>query len=57
MSDNDTDLKSILRFDSELNQVQDLDLLLELILSEARKLNSLGEQKSCYFITHYLFHL
>jgi HD-GYP domain-containing protein (c-di-GMP phosphodiesterase class II) len=37
MSDNATDLKSILRFDSELNQVQDLDLLLERILSEARK--------------------
>jgi HD-GYP domain-containing protein (c-di-GMP phosphodiesterase class II) len=37
MSDNATDLKSILRFDSELNQVQDLDLLLERILLEARK--------------------
>jgi HD-GYP domain-containing protein (c-di-GMP phosphodiesterase class II) len=37
MSDTGADLKSILRFDSELNQIQDLDLLLECILSEARK--------------------
>jgi HD-GYP domain-containing protein (c-di-GMP phosphodiesterase class II) len=32
-----TDLKSIIRLDSELNQMQDLDLLLERILLEARK--------------------
>ncbi|MDR2021080.1 MAG: HD domain-containing protein [Treponema sp.] len=32
-----TDFKSILRLDSELNQIQDLDLLLERILLEARK--------------------
>ncbi len=31
-----TDLKSIIRIDSELNQIQDLDLLLERILLEAR---------------------
>lgn len=31
------DLKSIIRIDSELNQIQDLDLLLERILLEARK--------------------
>jgi HD-GYP domain-containing protein (c-di-GMP phosphodiesterase class II) len=37
MSGNERDLKSILRFDSELNQIQDLDLLLERILSGARK--------------------
>ncbi|MDR1507896.1 MAG: HD domain-containing protein [Treponema sp.] len=36
MSDN-TDFKSIIRLDSELNQIQDLDLLLERILLEARK--------------------
>jgi HD-GYP domain-containing protein (c-di-GMP phosphodiesterase class II) len=35
MPDN-TDFKSILRLDSELNQIQDLDLLLERILQEAR---------------------
>ena len=32
-----TDFKSILEIDSELNQIQDLDLLLERILSEARR--------------------
>ena len=32
-----TDFKSIIRLDSELNQIQDLDLLLERILYEARK--------------------
>ena len=31
------DFKSIIRLDSELNQIQDLDLLLERILHEARK--------------------
>ncbi|MDR0585659.1 MAG: HD domain-containing protein [Treponema sp.] len=36
MSDS-TDFKSILKLDSELNQIQDLDLLLERILLEARK--------------------
>jgi HD-GYP domain-containing protein (c-di-GMP phosphodiesterase class II) len=35
MSDG-TDFKQILRLDSELNQIQDLDLLLERILQEAR---------------------
>jgi HD-GYP domain-containing protein (c-di-GMP phosphodiesterase class II) len=34
---NETDFKSILRIDSELNQIQDLDLLLERILQEARE--------------------
>jgi len=33
----DTNFKSILEIDSELNQIQDLDLLLERILLEARK--------------------
>jgi HD-GYP domain-containing protein (c-di-GMP phosphodiesterase class II) len=33
----ETDFKSILQLDSELNQIQDLDLLLERILLEARK--------------------
>ncbi|MDR2210484.1 MAG: HD domain-containing protein [Spirochaetaceae bacterium] len=33
----DTDFKSIVKLDSELNQIQDLDLLLERILLEARK--------------------
>ncbi|MDR2470583.1 MAG: HD domain-containing protein [Treponema sp.] len=33
----DTDFKSIIELDSELNQIQDLDLLLERILLEARK--------------------
>jgi HD-GYP domain-containing protein (c-di-GMP phosphodiesterase class II) len=33
----ETDFKSILRLDSELNQIQDLDLLLERILLEARR--------------------
>jgi HD-GYP domain-containing protein (c-di-GMP phosphodiesterase class II) len=33
----DPDLKSIIELDSELNQIQDLDLLLERILLEARK--------------------
>jgi HD-GYP domain-containing protein (c-di-GMP phosphodiesterase class II) len=33
----DTDFKSIIKLDSELNQIQDLDLLLERILLEARK--------------------
>ena len=32
-----TDFKSIIRLDSELNQIQDLDLLLERILLEARR--------------------
>jgi len=32
-----TDFKSIIQLDSELNQIQDLDLLLERILFEARK--------------------
>jgi response regulator RpfG family c-di-GMP phosphodiesterase len=32
-----TDFKSIIRMDSELNQIQDFDLLLERILLEARK--------------------
>ena len=32
-----TDFKSIIKLDSELNQIQDLDLLLERILLEARK--------------------
>lgn len=32
-----TDLQSIIRIDSELNQIQDLDLLLERILLEARR--------------------
>jgi HD-GYP domain-containing protein (c-di-GMP phosphodiesterase class II) len=32
----DTDFKSIIQLDSELNQIQDLDLLLERILREAR---------------------
>ncbi|MDR2479493.1 MAG: HD domain-containing protein [Treponema sp.] len=31
------DFRSIIRLDSELNQIQDLDLLLEMILFEARK--------------------
>ena len=33
----DTDFKSIIKLDSELNQIQDLDLMLERILLEARK--------------------
>ncbi|MDR2701653.1 MAG: HD domain-containing protein [Spirochaetaceae bacterium] len=33
----DPDLKSIIKLDTELNQIQDLDLLLERILLEARK--------------------
>ena len=33
----DTDFKSIIKLDSELNQIQDVDLLLERILLEARK--------------------
>jgi HD-GYP domain-containing protein (c-di-GMP phosphodiesterase class II) len=33
----DTDFRSIIKLDSELNQIQDLDLLLERILLEARK--------------------
>jgi HD-GYP domain-containing protein (c-di-GMP phosphodiesterase class II) len=36
MAGEHTDFKSILRLDSELNQIQDLDLLLERILLEAR---------------------
>jgi HD-GYP domain-containing protein (c-di-GMP phosphodiesterase class II) len=36
MEINDTDYESILRIDSELNQIQDLDILLERILKEAR---------------------
>jgi HD-GYP domain-containing protein (c-di-GMP phosphodiesterase class II) len=37
MAEEYTDFKSVLRIDSELNQIQDLDLLLERILLEARK--------------------
>ncbi|MDR0457032.1 MAG: HD domain-containing protein [Treponema sp.] len=37
MASEDTDFKSIIKLDSELNQIQDLDLLLERILLEARK--------------------
>jgi HD-GYP domain-containing protein (c-di-GMP phosphodiesterase class II) len=37
MAGKHTDYKSIIRLDSELNQIQDLDLLLERILHEARK--------------------
>ncbi|MDR2102223.1 MAG: HD domain-containing protein [Treponema sp.] len=37
MAEEHTDFKSIIRLDSELNQIQDLDLLLERILLEARK--------------------
>jgi HD-GYP domain-containing protein (c-di-GMP phosphodiesterase class II) len=37
MTFKETDYKSILRLDSELNQIQDLDLLLERILKEARE--------------------
>jgi HD-GYP domain-containing protein (c-di-GMP phosphodiesterase class II) len=37
MVEEQRDLKSIIRLDSELNQIQDLDLLLERILLEARK--------------------
>jgi HD-GYP domain-containing protein (c-di-GMP phosphodiesterase class II) len=37
MADDNTDFKSILRVDSELNQIQDLDLLLERILLETRR--------------------
>ncbi|MDR2901439.1 MAG: phosphohydrolase, partial [Treponema sp.] len=37
MTDNKKDFKSILELDSELNQIQDLDILLERILLEARK--------------------
>ncbi|MDR1277530.1 MAG: HD domain-containing protein [Treponema sp.] len=37
MTEEYTDFKSIIRLDSELNQIQDLDLLLERILLEARK--------------------
>jgi HD-GYP domain-containing protein (c-di-GMP phosphodiesterase class II) len=37
MAVKDTDYESILRIDSELNQIQDLDLLLERILKEARE--------------------
>ncbi|MDR2103069.1 MAG: HD domain-containing protein [Treponema sp.] len=37
MAGGQTDFKSIIRLDSELNQIQDLDLLLERILLEARK--------------------
>jgi HD-GYP domain-containing protein (c-di-GMP phosphodiesterase class II) len=37
MEDVSADLRSILRLDSELNQIQDVDLLLERILLEARK--------------------
>ncbi|GHT97438.1 phosphohydrolase [Spirochaetia bacterium] len=38
MNASNTDFKSILELDSELNQIQDLDLLLERILLEARKI-------------------
>jgi HD-GYP domain-containing protein (c-di-GMP phosphodiesterase class II) len=37
MAVEETDYRSILRVDSELNQVQDLDILLERILKEARE--------------------
>jgi HD-GYP domain-containing protein (c-di-GMP phosphodiesterase class II) len=37
MATEKTDFKSIIRLDSELNQIQDLDLLLERILTEARR--------------------
>jgi HD-GYP domain-containing protein (c-di-GMP phosphodiesterase class II) len=37
MAGENTDFRSIIRLDSELNQIQDLDLLLERILQEARK--------------------
>ncbi|QQO07373.1 GAF and HD-GYP domain-containing protein [Breznakiella homolactica] len=37
MAAKETDFKSIIRLDSELQQIQDLDLLLERILLEARK--------------------
>jgi HD-GYP domain-containing protein (c-di-GMP phosphodiesterase class II) len=37
MSGEQTDFKSIIRLDSELNQIQDVDLLLERILLEARR--------------------
>jgi HD-GYP domain-containing protein (c-di-GMP phosphodiesterase class II) len=37
MAGEQTDFKSIIRLDSELNQIQDVDLLLERILLEARK--------------------
>ncbi|MDR1618792.1 MAG: HD domain-containing protein [Treponema sp.] len=37
MAIGNTDFKSIIRLDSELNQIQDLDLLLDRILLEARK--------------------
>jgi HD-GYP domain-containing protein (c-di-GMP phosphodiesterase class II) len=37
MAVKDTDYESILRVDSELNQIQDVDLLLERILKEARE--------------------
>jgi HD-GYP domain-containing protein (c-di-GMP phosphodiesterase class II) len=36
MAGDNTDFRSIIRLDSELNQIQDLDLLLERILLEAR---------------------
>jgi HD-GYP domain-containing protein (c-di-GMP phosphodiesterase class II) len=37
MAEENVDFRSILRLDSELNQIQDLDILLERILLEARK--------------------
>jgi HD-GYP domain-containing protein (c-di-GMP phosphodiesterase class II) len=37
MGKRETDFKSILKFDSELNRIQDLDLMLEQILLEARR--------------------
>jgi HD-GYP domain-containing protein (c-di-GMP phosphodiesterase class II) len=37
MAGENTDFRSIIRLDSELNQIQDVDLLLERILLEARK--------------------
>ncbi|MDR1588027.1 MAG: HD domain-containing protein [Treponema sp.] len=37
MAGENTDFRSIIRLDSELNQIQDFDLLLERILLEARK--------------------
>jgi HD-GYP domain-containing protein (c-di-GMP phosphodiesterase class II) len=44
------DLKSIIRLDSELNQIQDLDLLLERILYEARKVAN-ADAGSIYLVT------
>jgi len=45
-----TDLKSIIELDSELNQIQDVDLLLERILWEARKVVR-ADAGSIYVVT------